>query len=873
MVRLKYLVFGIVPPIIAFFFLYWTFLSSDLTFVNSADGMEHDLPFLIHLLRNLVHLSLPTWSWSLSLGGDFLGAGSSLLGDPFLNLGVLLQTGEEYKAFGISIFCRMICTYLFFLIFIRKWTSTLFQASCCATLYALSGYLAVWCIRHTYFGAGMMLLPLAAHHIDLIFKGENRYVATTLTFAFMLFCSFYFAYSFFIGVGLYVLGSFYLHQLPIRKNRNILFGLAFSFILSIGLSAWVLFPSIKAVLDSVRSNNLWHENRWFYSSSLKNILPNIFVPSEMGGLSFLLIANFLLFLQKRTRVLALALLSFFFLCLLLPKLGSAMSLFSAPDEIRWLYLIPFFAVFMFSQSLNLMAKDLKKIAVLPFILGIAVFLNSDLVNVILSVAFSIFVAATLTGSITAKISRPIICILIIATCGNIAHQAVQSNLFRFARLNRVENELRDHDIAKALLSLPSPSKNFYRVDNFHPYTRRNSEPLLYSYRGLASYYSVLSNTIYQAINNKLKVPSGSMSFDFPGLDKRFALMSLLSVKYILTRGENCYLNQAYKLLQKGRYFIYENPYALGLFWASNNYLDPLKEAENISPLDRLQLLLHAVVIDPSGFSSLEKSHLLPLDAIPKTAKILTTKFYTTARENAASSQDFTSGLIVTDEVSGLHASFEKKEDEEIYLAIKLQEQNTKEVEYRIGFAKQVDPFGYVYNREESSQYFMQSKKDLYLANLGSSNSCSTDFRINFDPGKNYLINDISLQAFDLSQAKKYLSNLQNSLQTDLISFDDHLIKAKITTDKDVIVASSLPFSSDWKLLVNNQKTITNEVNYGFIGFYLPRGTHDITLKYVPTVFYLGVVLSILSLFILLFYQLVAFIRKKSLTRQSKIPSS
>lgn len=73
------------------------------------------------------------------------------------------------------------------------------------------------------------------------------------------------------------------------------------------------------------------------------------------------------------------------------------------------------------------------------------------------------------------------------------------------------------------------------------------------------------------------------------------------------------------------------------------------------------------------------------------------------------------------------------------------------------------------------------------------------------------------------------------------------IKGKISPSKDELLFFSIPFDKGWHARVDNKETNLEQVNIGFMGLPITKGTHIVELKYVPPCLIAGGIISLISL--------------------------
>ncbi len=114
---------------------------------------------------------------------------------------------------------------------------------------------------------------------------------------------------------------------------------------------------------------------------------------------------------------------------------------------------------------------------------------------------------------------------------------------------------------------------------------------------------------------------------------------------------------------------------------------------------------------------------------------------------------------------------------------------------------------------------------------------------------------INLSQFDLTDSV----SRKNSAFS-LLEFTENEVSFSIEVPKDnQYISMSIPFDKNWHIFVDGNEVSAEKINISLLGARVNSGTHTITLKYVPSMFFWGIAVSILTLLILLIF---FFINKK-----------
>lgn len=104
----------------------------------------------------------------------------------------------------------------------------------------------------------------------------------------------------------------------------------------------------------------------------------------------------------------------------------------------------------------------------------------------------------------------------------------------------------------------------------------------------------------------------------------------------------------------------------------------------------------------------------------------------------------------------------------------------------------------------------------------------------------------SLKNDDVYEQELYNKKIANSFTN--INYKRDYISADITINEDnSFVYTYIPYDDNWTIKVDGQEIEKVKANYGFIGFYLNSGTHNVEFKYQLVNANIGKLLSCLSL--------------------------
>lgn len=110
------------------------------------------------------------------------------------------------------------------------------------------------------------------------------------------------------------------------------------------------------------------------------------------------------------------------------------------------------------------------------------------------------------------------------------------------------------------------------------------------------------------------------------------------------------------------------------------------------------------------------------------------------------------------------------------------------------------------------------------------------------------VDDIKAYTINIDTLGKFF---ESRLQMTLDYQDGHTLKGHISTSKDSLLFTSIPYEKGWTVYLDDKVVHHYEVLDTFIALDLPEGEHQITFKYSIPGFYEGLLVSLFSMAILM----------------------
>ncbi len=249
-------------------------------FLFYGDFNVQQVPFY-RLAHDAVRSGNLGWSHLTDLGANFIGSYSFyLLGSPFFWLTIPFPSEWLQFLMGPLLILKFACASLTGYVYIHRYTKSPENALIAGLLYAFSGF-SVYNIFFNHFHEAIVFFPLLLAALD-------EYMATRCRgiFALAVFACCVVNYYFFVGQVTFTLIYFFLRlacgSWRISLKDFLLLGL--EAVIGVGLSAILLVPSILAVLQNNRVDNVingWNAVLYNRNQRYMHIMECFFFPPDL----------------------------------------------------------------------------------------------------------------------------------------------------------------------------------------------------------------------------------------------------------------------------------------------------------------------------------------------------------------------------------------------------------------------------------------------------------------------------------------------------------------------------------------------------------------------------------------------------------------
>lgn len=325
-------------------------------FLFYGDFNVQQVPFY-RLAHDAVRAGEWGWNYKTDLGANFIGSYSFyLLGSPFFWLTIPFPSEWLQFLMGPLFILKFACASLTGYVYIHRYTKNRDSALIGAVLYAFSGF-SIYNIFFNHFHEAIILFPLLLAALDEYMENRRRGLFA-LAVAFCCLTNYYF----FVGQVTFTVVYFFVRLLC--KSWHISFKdfllLALEAVLGLGISCVLLAPSVLAVLQNSRTENLingWNALLYNKNQRYLHIIECFFFPPDLPArpnftpeseskwaslgawLPLFSMTGVIGWLQLRKRHWLKKILWVLFVMALVPGLNSAFQMMNSAYYARWFYML------------------------------------------------------------------------------------------------------------------------------------------------------------------------------------------------------------------------------------------------------------------------------------------------------------------------------------------------------------------------------------------------------------------------------------------------------------------------------------------------------------------------------------------------------
>jgi len=852
--------------------VFLVFIEGNKTFIWQTDGLCSYIPRMIYIsqtIRNGIQSLLSGDGWTIPLYDFRLGAAQlDLQVEPIQWLAVLWPWDKIDKLYDILVLVRYFLVGLSFSVLGFYFKQKPLPIMIGAVSYTFCGFGIYGGVRHPFFLAQMILLPLLIVGAETILKGEKGFLFTFVVFV-SLISNLYFSCMLAILVFIYIAVRYFcvyanngLKGFAETIARSIFWGGT-----GIALSCIVTIPTLLQMLGTGRIGrnvgNLSYYSKDVYERFFTSfiIIPDEPVAWTLLGFSvFAVPAVILLFvdMMQNKNIKSLKIL-FIVLTIMLcfPAFTYMMSGFNAISG-RWCfgYALCVAAVIMFElprlQNRYALAWTfgitVAYILVCYFVVNHNYYYEAPLVLLLLSLL--LFICCYYTGKQSRKIILPVCLVL---TCVSVCYSAFlrfDSSAKNYAAeyMNNgtsYETYMGTQYGSLGQSTVVQKDLDFFRVSASSLGNVDSSMAFYWGLNGLSLYTSSIVES-YKTLENSLEIAQRLQNNWKFGIEGRAPVLSLFNIKYYAARGQAAIPYGFTEVDKVNKDSILENNYFLPVGYTYDNYM--LKEEfDTLTSVEKQEAMLQAVVLE-------EKTNNILLS--DKNIEILSEKMPV----EILNMQNVTwqDGVLKVNEEGGaITLAFDGLPGADTYLRVLNLDLTSGNSARNWNLTVTTDNTS-TYARFGADGWLYSNGMKTQLMYLGNSPDGYTTCTLIFPQKGTFLLDDLEIWCQPMDNYAAQIEALRaESLEN--IEINWRGLTGTVSLSENKIMCFGIPYEKAWSVYVDGEKKDLMQANIGLMALALEAGEHTIELKYWTPGLTVGIIISCLGLVLLI--GLILFYRK------------
>lgn len=824
----------------------WYALFNDSFQIFNYDMAEQGIRFILNGWEKVNSNRLSFWDWNLYTGASIFVHIHYFLMSPFWLLFLLLPEKDLIlQAFLYVNMLKHILLFITSFLYFKSIRQSNLAIFAGASIITFSGF-ALGHYNYSHYTDVLLVIPLILLFTER-FISENKYLGLILSISLAAFIDIYLLILFAVYIFLYALFRYIDLTENIDSKKIIKKGLQFIFIFILGIliSSISVIPNLEilfstsrisidtSLFDIISKYDLFRYLTGFlqpvvdrnnFNPLISKFIVESFGHSGGAAVYSLIISPILIsqlyFIKKKTRNLIFI---FYGILIIASFFPSLYFLMQGNQDTRWMVMFVFLNAFTISLILDDLNRiNYKFLMISAFIIGLlegfAYIISRQLTLQNVDIYFEIakrnilliwvFICIYLIAFLLKNRKLKVILIVIVL----IAESYLSLYNIFFNPLQSVaipSNEIENYQITNQSIidAIKDYDNGVYRIDAIEDYSFNN--PMGKDYLGLTFYTSVYNYAIDDFIQNNVASAGGWV---VGGNASKWEYKEMFGTKYWFDTTGLFNAPYGYSYVFTVDYTndqtidVYVNNYFIPLLYTSNNDLS-YDVWKTLTPYYKNSALLNHVVLMSSVNTDIDN--------------ILDIKKLSDFREHYEHNFDQT--------LNKKWITIEFPRSEEVYLKsyLKGEEQEsfwTWEPNY--------------------ATFYLEKDFDSIEVSVTNIYGVPSEEFIN-----TLLISDPN------ERLDNWYANKKSNSFTD-IKFGKDTFSAYIKNNFNNYAVTSISYDKYWQIYVNGNKVETLNVNGGFIGFEIPLGEVEITSKYVPLSFYIGLIISILSILFLSLFMVI-----------------
>ncbi len=775
------------------------------------------------------------YSWSRNLSGEMFGIVGYYLASPFMIIPILLPRSMMLFSIELMQIFKIGTAAVAFAFYIKNRRAAKINTTIIfSILYSLMSYCIVQLMNPMWVD-GLVYLPFIVYGIEKLVD-EGKMSSFIIPLGLMFIANFYIGYMIGIFCAIYFIYYVFGKESFDGAKKFLISCLKFaiSAIVSVMLSMIVLLPvynSLSLGKFEFTDPDFSLKTQFTFMQFLTKLLPYSYDTVRPEGLPIVFCGTLTLILvplyflnqniKAKQKVSSGILLGVMYLCMYLSTVDIAFHGFQVPNWLpyRYSFIFCFIMLVLAAQSLDkLTGISFKQIGgTVAVIAGFLIYFEHqdfkylDPLKAILSCMILVIIYGVLLFIIK-KYKRSYWWIaVVLLVCGEIYTvnfyelKAIDQDVV-YSTYSSYQNYIKDG--RSVVEKIEKQDDGLYRSEKvFH---RTVNDPMAFGLKGISHSSSTMNSPIIDTLG-KLGFTSRGHYTKYNGATP--VTDSLLGVKYVLSKDKPVQNYQEF--FKQKNIGVYKNSNALSIGYMANKSI-------------------YDVYFEKDPFMN---QNLLISNMVGDTTKQPFKRIYSDYVDYENITVEFVGEHTkYTPEVKGQNAHIEYKltapTDDMIYLFFP--------TEYEREFNLWV-------NKEFISVYY--ETENYCIMPVGKFNK-GQEISVMVSPLKDEIyMQDQYFYYLDQEIFDNAISNLKQG-ELNIIKHSDTFIKGEIAAKEDGVMFTSIPYEKGWTVEVDGKEADIEKLSTGFIGVELKKGIHEITMRFLPDYFIVGIIISIIGLILI-----------------------
>lgn len=820
-------------------------------------------PFHEELRNRILNGQSLFYSWEGGLGKEFISQLAYYTASPISLLILLFSQNNLPEAIAFFILLKIALSSASFAYYLKNsFNKNNLTVVIFSIMYSLSAFVTSYYWNVMWLDA-VVLFPIIALGIERLVN-EDKHITYFISITLVIIVNFYIAFLVCVFSVLYFL-VVVLSKYSIRTEKKIIIKRAIKFgflsLLGGGISMFLTIPTAVALSHTAASDSTFPKFKLY--DNIYQLITNHFVgarpvilgrnedlPNVYTGIFTMLLFPLYFFnknFKLKEKILYLILILFIFACSSINVLDYLIHGMHFPSNLphRFTFIYSFIILILAYKALLNIDKVNFKIIYFIFAFYVLIILSTQYIlvplikdidkvlsktDIIINIAAMLFYIVLLHEYKSAE-GKHLNKITILLLCAVFAESSFSCYTgMDYNGVTKREKYVKYiPDTENILNYVKENDKDFHRIE-FNRFTTIN-DPSLYHYNGFSQFSSLAYGDTSKLIEN-LGIAATSNSYRY--YDPTPLINAMFNIKYIMNKDSKLSNKNYEYIYNENNVYLYKNDYCLSLGFMVNKNIENWN-TDLGNPFDvQNDFIYTAADIDKN---MMEKIKIDDFDYENIKIKSVQNDIY---KYDLEFPNDIEKIPIVT-------ASVKNPVKQHVFLYV--DSSNSKRFEYTVEGKNKQD-------RELSAG---RSLIDVGIVDAGKEIKISFKLDRKGEFEKTFRKSG-KIKLYAAGFNKDVFEEAYNRLdkeKLDIYEYNDTSVKGNVNASKDGILFTSIPYDKGWSVFIDGEKSeIIPIAGNGLIGLNITQGEHDITFQYKAQGFNLGCIISIFSLLIFIFYNII-----------------